>query len=152
MINLLLFFVLQGASCPEPTTVYADMRSLRNDRVSLVEKGAPHSVAFMESGKLLPGVRVVIANPETRGQCADSHLGEVWVSSPFNASGYYTMHGEETSLHDDHFHARLATGDTRSSWARTGYLGFVRQTDAVTADGGKCGYGIDFFDFFIFYK
>lgn len=27
--------------------------------------------------KLLPGVKVVIANPETKGHCADSHLGEV---------------------------------------------------------------------------
>ena len=27
--------------------------------------------------QLLPGVRVAIANPETKGQCADSHLGEV---------------------------------------------------------------------------
>lgn len=53
------------------------MRALRNDRVTLVEKGSPHSLCVMESGKLLPGVKVVIANPETRGQCADSHLGEV---------------------------------------------------------------------------
>ena len=43
----------------------------------LVEKGSPHSVCLLESGKLLPGVKVVIANPETKGQCADSHLGEV---------------------------------------------------------------------------
>ena len=55
------------------------MRALRNDRVTLVEKGSPHSLCVMESGKLLPGVKVVIANPETRGQCADSHLGEVCV-------------------------------------------------------------------------
>lgn len=27
--------------------------------------------------QLLPGVKVVIANPDTKGQCADSHLGEV---------------------------------------------------------------------------
>jgi len=26
---------------------------------------------------LLPGVKVVIADPETKGHCADSHLGEV---------------------------------------------------------------------------
>lgn len=52
-------------------------RALRNDRVTLVERGAPHSLALMESGKLLPGTKVVIANPDTRGQCADSHLGEV---------------------------------------------------------------------------
>jgi hypothetical protein len=50
---------------------------LRNDRVTIVEKGSPHSICLLESGKLLPGVKVVIANPETKGQCADSHLGEV---------------------------------------------------------------------------
>ncbi len=27
--------------------------------------------------QLLPGVKVAIANPDTKGQCADSHLGEV---------------------------------------------------------------------------
>lgn len=45
--------------------------------MTIVEKGSPHSVCLLESGKLLPGVKVVIANPETKGQCADSHLGEV---------------------------------------------------------------------------
>lgn len=35
--------------------------------------------------KLLPGVHVAIANPDTLGQCADSHLGEIWVSSPHNS-------------------------------------------------------------------
>ena len=68
---------LQGASDPDPTPVYVDQRALRNDRVTIVEKGSPHSVCLLESGKLLPGVKVVIANPETKGQCADSHLGEV---------------------------------------------------------------------------
>ncbi|ETN86525.1 hypothetical protein NECAME_05929 [Necator americanus] len=84
---------------------------------------------------LLPGVKVVIANPETRGQCADSHLGEIWVSSPHNAMGYFTVYGEETSLHTDHFNARLAFGDTMTRFARTGYLGFLRQTQAITEDG-----------------
>jgi len=68
---------LQGASSPDPTTVYVDMRALRNDRVTLVERGAPHSLPLIESGKLLPGVKVVIANPETKGHCGDSNLGEV---------------------------------------------------------------------------
>ena len=76
-----LFCPPQGASSPDPSQVYVDMRALRNDRVTLVEKGSPHSLCVMESGKLLPGVKVVIANPETRGQCADSHLGEVCVCS-----------------------------------------------------------------------
>lgn len=49
---------LQGASSPEPSCVYVDLRALRNDRVSLVERGSPHSLCLMESGKLLPGVKV----------------------------------------------------------------------------------------------
>lgn len=46
---------LQGASSPEPSTVYVDLRALRNDRVTLVERGSPHSLCLVESGKLLPG-------------------------------------------------------------------------------------------------
>ncbi|XP_013409759.1 disco-interacting protein 2 homolog C isoform X2 [Lingula anatina] len=127
---------LQGASSPDTTTVYCDLKALRNDRVSLVEKGSPHSLCLMESGKLLPGVKVAIANPETKGQCADSHLGEIWVNTPHNASGYYTIYGDE-SLHADHFDARLVTGDTQTTYARTGFLGFVRRTELTQSDGER---------------
>lgn len=71
-------------------------------RVRLVERGSPHSLPLMESGKvsllcfffisccatlaftwilwsskILPGVRIIIANPETKGPMGESHLGEV---------------------------------------------------------------------------
>lgn len=59
--------------------VYVDLRALRNNRVALVERGAPASLCLVESGKLLPGVKVIIANPDTKGQCGESHLGEIWV-------------------------------------------------------------------------
>nr|CDS27664.2 disco interacting protein 2 [Hymenolepis microstoma] len=81
-----LTMCLQGASSPDITTVYVDRVSLRNDRVNLLERGSPNSLCLMESGKLLPGVHVAIANPDTLGQCADSHLGEIWVSSPHNST------------------------------------------------------------------
>ncbi|XP_014227393.1 disco-interacting protein 2 homolog A isoform X1 [Trichogramma pretiosum] len=121
---------LQGASSPEPSTVYVDLRALRNDRVSLVERGSPHSLCLMESGKLLPGVKVIIANPETKGQCGDSHLGEIWVQSSHNASGYFSIYGDESD-YADHFSARLVTGNTGEVYARTGYLGFLRRTECV---------------------
>uniref|UniRef100_H3CT70 DMAP1-binding domain-containing protein n=1 Tax=Tetraodon nigroviridis TaxID=99883 RepID=H3CT70_TETNG len=47
-----LAICLQGTSGPDPTTVYVDMRALRHDRVRLVEKGSPHSLPLMESGKV----------------------------------------------------------------------------------------------------
>ncbi|XP_008199244.1 disco-interacting protein 2 isoform X5 [Tribolium castaneum] len=123
---------LQGASSPEPSTVYVDLRALRNDRVSLVERGSPHSLCLMESGKLLPGVKVIIANPESKGQCGDSHLGEIWVQSGHSASGYFTIYGDE-SEYGDHFNARLVTGNTGEVYARTGYLGFLRRTEGTQA-------------------
>lgn len=89
----------------------------------------------MESGKLLPGVKVIIANPDTKGQCGDSHLGEIWVQSPHNASGYFTIYGDESD-YADHFNARLVTGNTSEVYARTGYLGFLRRTEAVQQNVG----------------
>lgn len=68
---------LQGTAGPDPTTVYVDMRALRHDRVRLVERGSPHSLPLTESGKILPGVKVIIAHTETKGPLGDSHLGEV---------------------------------------------------------------------------
>uniref|UniRef100_A0A8C1SZ03 Disco-interacting protein 2 homolog A n=1 Tax=Cyprinus carpio TaxID=7962 RepID=A0A8C1SZ03_CYPCA len=127
---------LQGTSGPDPTTVYLDMRALRHDRVRLVERGSPHSLPLTESGKILPGVKVIIANTETKGPLGDSHLGEIWVSSPHNATGYYTVYGEE-ALHADHFSTRLSFGDTQTVWARTGYLGFLRRTELTDASGER---------------
>uniref|UniRef100_A0A8C9TM93 Disco interacting A n=1 Tax=Scleropages formosus TaxID=113540 RepID=A0A8C9TM93_SCLFO len=126
----------QGTAGPDPTTVYVDMRALRHDRVRLVERGSPHSLPLMESGKILPGVKVIIANPETKGPLGDSHLGEIWVSSPHNATGYYTVYGEE-ALHADHFNTKLSFGDTQTVWARTGYLGFLRRTELTDASGER---------------
>ncbi|XP_078088924.1 disco-interacting protein 2 homolog C-like [Mustelus asterias] len=131
-----LAICLQGTSGPDPTTVYVDMRALRHDRVRLVERGSPHSLPLMESGKILPGVRIIIANPETKGPLGDSHLGEIWVHSAHNASGYFTIYGDEP-LQSDHFNSRLSFGDTQTVWARTGYLGFLRRTDLTDANGER---------------
>lgn len=58
------------------------------------------------------------------------------MSSPHNATGYYTVYGEE-GLQADHFSARLSFGDTQTVWARTGFLGFLRRTELTDASGGE---------------
>lgn len=63
---------------------------------------------------------------------------KIWVSSPHNATGYYTVYGEE-ALHADHFNTKLSFGDTQTVWARTGYLGFLRRTELTDASGGESG-------------
>uniref|UniRef100_H2MZ17 Disco-interacting protein 2 homolog A n=1 Tax=Oryzias latipes TaxID=8090 RepID=H2MZ17_ORYLA len=106
---------LQGTAGPDPTTVYVDMRALRHDRVRLVEKGSPHSLPLMESGKVKRRILFL---------------------GPHNATGYYTVYGEE-ALHADHFNTKLSFGDTQTVWARTGYLGFLRRTELTDASGER---------------
>uniref|UniRef100_A0A5K3EKF8 AMP-binding domain-containing protein n=2 Tax=Mesocestoides corti TaxID=53468 RepID=A0A5K3EKF8_MESCO len=154
-----LAMCLQGASSPDITTVYVDRVSLRNDRVNLLERGSPNGLCLMESGKLLPGVRVAIANPDTFGQCADSHLGEIWVSSPHNSTrllGPFNINPSAPAIRtptvgSDHsstssnaayenaptdpLKARFVAGDTGRVYARTGFLGFVRRTELTQSDG-----------------
>lgn len=61
---------------------------------------------------------------------------QIWVNSPHNASGYYTIYGEE-SLQADHFNTRLSFGEPQTLWARTSYLGFIKRTELLDASGGE---------------
>uniref|UniRef100_A0A674MFP8 Disco-interacting protein 2 homolog C n=1 Tax=Takifugu rubripes TaxID=31033 RepID=A0A674MFP8_TAKRU len=124
-----LAICLQGTSGPDPTTVYVDMRALRHDRYDCLQP-------LFCTHQILPGVRIIIANPETKGPLGDSHLGEIWVHSAHNGSGYYSGYGEEV-LQSDHFNSRLSFGDTQTVWARTGYLGFLRRTELTDANGER---------------
>lgn len=45
-----LFTIFKGASSAESAQVYVDLRALRNNRVALVERGAPNSLCLIESG------------------------------------------------------------------------------------------------------
>lgn len=132
---------LQGSASPNMKKVYVDMRALRHDRVAIVEKGAPHSLCLMQSGRLLPGTRVVIANPETKGHCGDSNLGEIWVQAPHNSIGYFSTVGNDSALNEQ-FNQKLVTADATSAkytYARTGFLGFLRKPDGSTSsdNGGQ---------------
>lgn len=56
------------------------------------------------------------------------NLNNLQVQSPHNANGYFTIYGDETD-YNDHFNAKLVTGQTTEVYARTGYLGFLRRTE-----------------------
>lgn len=64
------------------------------------------------------GVRIV--DPATGAACAPDQVGEIWVTGPHVAQGYWG-HPEATEAT---FHARLAADDGRR-YLRTGDLGFI---------------------------
>ncbi len=41
----------------------------------------------------------------------------------------------------ENFNVHLATGDTATPYARTGYLGFIKRTQLTQTDGGKQNFG-----------
>ena len=58
------------------------------------------------------------------------------MQSSHNASGYFTIYGDESD-YADHFNARLVTGNTGEVYARTGYLGFLRRTECSQQQSGS---------------
>ncbi|MGH9810290.1 MAG: AMP-binding protein, partial [Terriglobia bacterium] len=76
--------------------------------------------AIVGCGRPASAVRVSIVNPETERPCETGSIGEIWVSGPTVASGYWNR-PEETQ---DTFQARVAENGDRP-FLRTGDLGFV---------------------------
>lgn len=74
---------------------------------------------------------------------SDDFVFKLWVQSGHSSLGCQIIsygdshphHGSNSN--SDQFYSHLATGDTRQLYARTGYLGFVRRTESIAADGSK---------------
>ena len=80
----------------------------------------------------MPGTRIVIVDPKMSTPCAPDAVGEIWVSGPTIAHGYWNRH-EET---DRTFQAGLAGGGA-GPFLRTGDLGFLRDGELFVTGGLK---------------
>ena len=92
---------------------------LRQNRVKLAGEQAAGSCVLTGCGGIAPDLRVAIVDPETLAPCASDRVGEIWVSGPSVAPGYWRK-PEET---ERTFGARLANGE--GPFLRTGDLGFL---------------------------
>jgi natural product biosynthesis luciferase-like monooxygenase protein len=76
--------------------------------------------ALVGCGVSLPGQEIVIVHPELHTACSPDQVGEIWVSGPSIAQGYWNNPVETERV----FQAHLAdTG--RGPFLRTGDLGFI---------------------------
>jgi acyl-CoA synthetase (AMP-forming)/AMP-acid ligase II/acyl carrier protein len=97
-----------------------DRGELGRHRACPVDPAAENAVRLAGSGGILGGQRVVIADPDTSRTCPPDTVGEIWVSGPSVARGYWG----KPELTREVFHARLAdTGE--GPFLRTGDLGFL---------------------------
>ncbi|MGZ3460442.1 MAG: fatty acyl-AMP ligase, partial [Archangium sp.] len=96
--------------------------------VSELPEGTPGSRRLVGLGRSWLEQQVVIVDPVTRTRCASDRVGEIWVSGPSVAQGYWNR-PEET---EHTFRARRAdTGD--GPWLRTGDLGFLHDGELFFA-------------------
>ncbi|MEX2185528.1 MAG: AMP-binding protein, partial [Pirellulales bacterium] len=84
--------------------------------------------ALVGSGSGLLDQRVVIADPETCDQCTPGHVGEIWVSGPSVAKGYWKRPNDTEHT----FHAYLKDSG-EGPYMRTGDLGFIHDDELFIA-------------------
>jgi acyl-CoA synthetase (AMP-forming)/AMP-acid ligase II len=76
---------------------------------------------IVSCGKLWSDQEVVIADPETMTECAAGNVGEVWITGPSVAKGYWNR------IEETEYTLKAYLKDTgRGPFLRTGDMGFVK--------------------------
>lgn len=120
--------VTGGYKLYPPVVEHFDAKALEQRLVVNSRPAEANARALVGSGSGLLDQRVVIADPDTCVQCTPGHVGEVWVSGPSVAKGYWRRPSETEHT----FHAYLKdSGD--GPFMRTGDLGFIHDNELFIA-------------------
>ncbi len=106
-------------SPPVETTIAAS--ALEKNQIVLVSP-TEGTKTLVGCGQTLPDQQIKIVHPEKLTLCAEGEVGEIWVSGPSIAQGYWHK-PEETK---ETFEAYLAEAPGQKSFMRTGDLGFFK--------------------------
>ena len=114
--------IVSGGYVADPPIISSfDSVALTQGKVKIAAAGSPTARLLVGCGATLPDQKIVIANPETKVSCSSDEIGELWVSGPSMAQGYW----KRPDVTEAMFHAHLKdTGD--GPFLRTGDLGFMR--------------------------
>lgn len=103
------------------TVAHLDQEQLKRGRVHEVPTGFPSAKPLMGAGEPGPDHSVAIVNPENARVCAEHQIGEIWVSGPNVAQGYWKKLKETKAAF-----GRRPKGRKNLKYLRTGDLGFLR--------------------------
>ena len=102
-----------------PFTSRVVAEELRRNRIKPAEEAATGSRVLAGCGGIAPDLKVAIVDPETLAPCASDRIGEIWVSGPSVALGYWRRPDETKET----FGVHMASGE--GPFLRTGDLGFL---------------------------
>jgi 8-amino-7-oxononanoate synthase len=109
-----------GSAKRTPTLACFDGRRLEQGEAVPSSGTTPHCRRLVGCGTSLPDQRIVIVDPETEEQCPPGKVGEIWVSGPSIAQGYWQRPDDTRQT----FNAYLADS-AEGPFLRTGDLGFL---------------------------
>ena len=102
-----------------PLVKHVCKTSLEQNRVIELGKKTPDARTVVTCGAPLCAREVIIANPDTLTGCAANEVGEIWVSSPSVAAGYWNNTEESARTF------RAVPNGSKATYLRTGDLGFL---------------------------
>ena len=102
-----------------PVYLEADADALKRNRFAAARAGMS-AKTLVGCGNSVAGQELAIVDPNTLDRCGADQVGEIWVSSPSVAAGYFNKPEESERV----FRARLRDGT--KPFLRTGDLGFLR--------------------------
>ena len=112
--------VAGGEGPAKPHIASFDRKALESDQAIPVSSEINHALHMVSCGKAAVDQQIIIVNPTSLEQCKTGQIGEIWVTGPSVAQGYWGLLDETR----DTFQAYLAdTGD--GPYMRTGDLGFL---------------------------
>jgi acyl transferase domain-containing protein/acyl-CoA synthetase (AMP-forming)/AMP-acid ligase II/acyl carrier protein len=112
-------FVTGGAEAREPVTLTVSRTGLEQHRLDILPPTDPDARTLVSCGLALGGQSVKIIDPETLTECPPDRPGEIWVTGPSIAQGYWGQPDESARS----FGAFTAVG--HGPFMRTGDLGFL---------------------------
>jgi acyl-CoA synthetase (AMP-forming)/AMP-acid ligase II len=114
-------YVTGGKALSGPKVTWVDKAELEAGKAVPAIENGEDAKALVSCGHAPANHKVLIVDPKMRLAIPDGQVGEIWVSGPSVASGYWNRPEESAKT----FCARLA--DTREGpFLRTGDLGFLR--------------------------
>jgi acyl-CoA synthetase (AMP-forming)/AMP-acid ligase II len=113
-------YVTGGEALAGPKVEWLDRAELESGTAVPV-KGKREAKAVVGCGHTPADHKVLIVNPESHLPCSDGRIGEVWVSGPSVAAGYWNRPEESAKV----FCAHLADSG-EGPFLRTGDLGFLK--------------------------
>jgi 8-amino-7-oxononanoate synthase len=110
-----------------PVTCAVQAEALKNNQVIVTDKESPGNQTLVGCGRSLVEQTVIIVDPQILMPCPSDRIGEIWVSGPSVAQGYW----QQPKHTKDTFQACLANGN--GPFLRTGDLGFLQDGELFIA-------------------